>query len=138
LDVANAFAEKGWLALFFLTFNDEPVSSIYCYEYNEKLYAYLSGFDPEYALYRPGHLAIKNLVRYGAEKGLKEFDFLRGNEKYKTIWGSSKIRRNLEFRIPKRSFRAKLYNWTVNSRTLPYLYGARVLPNRFLTWAHAR
>jgi len=138
LDVANAFAKKGWLALFFLTFNDEPVSSIYGYEYNKKLYAYLSGFDPDYAMYRPGHLAIKNLLRYGVEKELKEFDFLRGNEEYKTIWGSSKIRRNLEYRISKRSFRAKLYNLTAKNRTLPYLYGASALPNRFLTWAHAR
>ena len=28
-DVANAFAEKGWLGLFFLTFNDQPVSAVY-------------------------------------------------------------------------------------------------------------
>lgn len=137
LDVANAFAKKGWLALFFLTFNDEPVSSIYCYEYNKKLYFYLSGFNPEYAMYRPGHLAIKNLLRYGMDKGLKEFDFLRGNEKYKSLWGT-KIRRNLEFRIPNRSFRAKLYNWTMNSKASPYLLGASALPNRFLTWTHSR
>jgi CelD/BcsL family acetyltransferase involved in cellulose biosynthesis len=135
LDVANAFAEKDWLALFFLTFNDEPVSCIYGYEYNKKLYFYLSGLNPEYAKYRPGHLAIKNLIRYGMEKGLKEFDFLRGNEPYKTLWGT-KIRRNLEFRIPKRTFRAKLYNWTVNNSVLPYISGANAFPDRFLTWAH--
>src|ERR1035437_2455887 len=79
LDVANAFAEKGWLSLFFLTFNDEPVSSFYCFEYNKKLYFYLSGFDPEYAYYRPGHLTFKYIIKYGIEKGLNEFDFLRGN-----------------------------------------------------------
>ena len=37
IDVANAFAEKGWLGLFFLTFNDKPVSAVYSYEYNRKL-----------------------------------------------------------------------------------------------------
>jgi CelD/BcsL family acetyltransferase involved in cellulose biosynthesis len=137
LDVANAFAEKGWLALFFLTFNDEPVSGIYCYEYNKKLYFYLSGFNPEYATYRPGHLAIKNLIKYGIEKGLKEFDFLRGNETYKSLWGT-KIRRNLEFRIPKKSFKAKLYNWTANNPALPYLYAASALPNRFLIRTRSR
>lgn len=30
-DVANAFAEKGWLGLFFLTFNGQPVSAVYSY-----------------------------------------------------------------------------------------------------------
>ncbi len=137
LDVANAFAEKGWLSLFFLTFNDEPVSCIYCYEYNKKLYFYLSGFDPEYAYYRPGHLTFKYIIKYGIEKGLKEFDFLRGNETYKSLWGT-KIRRNLEFRIPKKSFKAKLYNWTANNPALPYLYAASALPNRFLIRTHSQ
>jgi len=137
LDVASTFAEKRWLALFFLTFNDEPVSCIYGYEYNKKIYFYLSGFNPEYAVYRPGHLAIKNLIRYGIEKGLKEFDFLRGNEQYKTLWRTN-IRRNLEFHIPKRSFGVKLYNWTANNSALPHLSGASALPNRFLKWAYKR
>jgi CelD/BcsL family acetyltransferase involved in cellulose biosynthesis len=111
IDVANAFAKKGWLALFFLTFNGKPVSTVYCYEYNGKLYAYLCGFDPEYARYRPGHLAFKNLIRYGIEKKLKEFDFLRGNEEYKTRWRTM-VRNNLEFRIQKRGLRSKICNWT--------------------------
>jgi CelD/BcsL family acetyltransferase involved in cellulose biosynthesis len=130
LDIANAFAKKGWLALFFLTFNDKPVSSIYCYEYNKKLYYYLSGFDPEYATYRPGQLTFKNIIRYGIEKGLNEFDFLRGNETYKSLWGT-KIRRNLEFRISKRKLITTLYDWTETSRTSPFFHGASVLSNRF-------
>jgi len=101
MDVANAFAKKGWLALFFLLFNDRPVSSVYCYEYNSKLYAYLCGFDPEYARYRPGHLAFKNVIKYGIEKRLKEFDFLRGDEEYKTRW-KTLVRNNLEFRVCKK------------------------------------
>jgi CelD/BcsL family acetyltransferase involved in cellulose biosynthesis len=128
-DVANAFAEKGWLALFFLTFNDKPVSAVYSYEYNGKLYAYLCGFDPEYARYRPGHLAFKNLIKYGIGKKLKEFDFLRGDEEYKSRWGTM-VRNNFEFRIPKRGLKSKFYNWTTNSRSFSYLYGVRALSQR--------
>ena len=109
-DVADAFAEKGWLALFFLTFNGKPVSTVYAYEYNKKLYAYLCGFDPEYARYRPGHLAFKNLIRYGIEKELKELDFLRGDEEYKTRWGAM-VRNNFEFRFPKKGFKSRFCNW---------------------------
>lgn len=130
LDVANAFAKKGWLALFFLTFNDKPVSSIYCYEYNKKMYYYLSGFDPEYATYRPGQLIFKNIIKYGIEKGLNEFDFLRGNETYKSLWGT-KIRRNLEFRISKRKLLTTLYEWTEISRTAPFFNSASNLSNKF-------
>jgi CelD/BcsL family acetyltransferase involved in cellulose biosynthesis len=114
IDLAKAFSENGWLALFFLTFNDEPVSATYCYEYNGKLYAYLTGFDPEYARYRPGYLAFKGLINYGMEKRLKEFDFLRGMEEYK-IRLKAKIRRNFEFRVLKKGFKSSFYNWATNS-----------------------
>lgn len=130
LEVANVFANKGWLALFFLTFNDKPVSTVYAYEYNGKLYAYLSGFDPKYSRYRPGHLAFKNLIKYGIQKKLKELDFLRGDEEYKTRWGTN-IRNNFEYRIPKKGLKSKFFNWTAYSRSLSYFYGASVFPQRF-------
>lgn len=136
MDVANAFAEKGWLGLFFLTFNDRPVSAVYSYEYKGKLYAYLCGFDPEYARYRPGNLAFKNLIKYGVDKKLKEFDFLRGDEEYKSRWGT-RVRNNFDFRIPKRGLKSKFYNWTANSRMIPYLYRASAFHSRFLTGTHA-
>jgi len=123
-DVAKAFAEKGWLGLFFLTFNDKPVSTVYSYEYNGKLYAYLCGFDPEYARYRPGHLAFKNLIKYGIGKKLRELDFLRGDEEYKSRWRAM-VRNNFEFRIPKRGLRNKFYNWTTNGGS-SYIHGLPV------------
>jgi CelD/BcsL family acetyltransferase involved in cellulose biosynthesis len=128
-DVANAFAEKGWLGLFFLTFNDEPVSAVYSYEYNGKLYAYLCGFDPEYARYRPGHLAFKNLIKYGIDKRLKELDFLRGDEEYKSRWRAV-VRNNFEFRIPKRGLKSKFYNWTTNGKSFSYLHRVPVLSQK--------
>ena len=126
-DLANAFAKKGWLDLFFLTFNDKPVSAIYSYEYNGKLYTYLCGFDPEYAKYRPGHLAFKNLIKYGIDKKLKEVDFLRGDEEYKSRW-RAQVRNNSEFTIQKKGLKNRLFNWTTNSRSLSYLHstGARL------------
>jgi CelD/BcsL family acetyltransferase involved in cellulose biosynthesis len=131
IDVANAFAKKGWLSLFFLLFNDRPVSSVYCYEYNNKLYAYLCGFDPEYARYRPGHLAMRNVIKYGIEKKLKEFDFLRGNEEYKKRWGTL-ARNNLEFRITRKGLRSKIRNWASN-RPYSYLHEVRGLAKRLFS-----
>jgi len=130
-EVANAFAEKGWLGLFFLTFNDKPVSAIYSYEYNGKLYAYLCGFDPEYARYRPGHLAFKNLIHYGIDKKLKELDFLRGDEEYKSRWRAM-VRNNFEFRIPKKGLKSKFYNWTTNSKSFSHLHKVPLLSQKLL------
>ncbi|MGZ3634342.1 MAG: hypothetical protein ACXVAJ_08475, partial [Parachlamydiaceae bacterium] len=73
-------------------------------------------------------------IKYGIEKGLKEFDFLRGNETYKSLWGTN-VRKNLQFRIPKKSLGAKLYNWTANNNTLPHLYETIAHPNRLLKWS---
>ena len=120
IQVAEDFAEKEQLALFFLTFNGEPVSAIYSYEYNNKLYAYQSGFDPDYQMYHPGYLAFNGLIRYGVQKGLREFDFMRGNEEYKTRW-KTQARRNLEFRILKNTCKARLYNWFASNRSLSCL-----------------
>jgi CelD/BcsL family acetyltransferase involved in cellulose biosynthesis len=127
MDVANSFSKKGWLALFFLTFNGIPVSTVYAYEYNEKLYAYLCGFDPKYSNYRPGNLAFKNLIKYGIEKKLKELDFLRGDEEYKMRWGAS-VRNNFDFKIMNKGFKSKIYNWTTNNRALSSLYGMSAIP----------
>ncbi|MGA2524211.1 MAG: GNAT family N-acetyltransferase [Candidatus Bathyarchaeia archaeon] len=135
LDLANAFAEKSWLGLFFLTFNDKPVSTVYSYEYNGKLYAYLCGFDPEYSRYRPGHLAFKNLIKYGIDKKLKELDFLRGDEEYKSRWRAT-IRNNFEFRVPKRGLKSKFYNWTADSRSFSYLNRVPVLSQRLFAEVH--
>ena len=107
MDLANAFEKRCWLTLFFLTFNDEPVSTIYSFEYNEKLYCYLCGFNQDYSSYRPGHLAFKNLMEYGMKKNLKELDFLRGDEEYKTRWNPT-IRTNLQFRINKKGILRKI------------------------------
>jgi CelD/BcsL family acetyltransferase involved in cellulose biosynthesis len=110
VEIAKKFAEKDYLALFFLTFNDVPVSSVYCYEYNNKLYAYLCGFDPEYAEYRPGYLVFKKAIEYGINKGLKEFDFMRGSEEYKTRWKAT-VRNNYEYRVLKNNIKTKLYEY---------------------------
>jgi CelD/BcsL family acetyltransferase involved in cellulose biosynthesis len=135
MDVANAFEEKGWLGLFFLTFNDRPVSAVYSFEYNGKLYAYLCGFDPEFARYRPGHLAFSNLIKYGVEKKLKELDFLRGDEEYKSRWRTT-VRNNLEFRISKRGLKSKVYNWTTDVKPFSYLHRVPVLSQKLFSKVH--
>jgi CelD/BcsL family acetyltransferase involved in cellulose biosynthesis len=116
LDVARSFAEKGWLTLNFLMLNDEPVAAGYDFTYREKLFYYLSGFDPQYAEYNVGHLRHMYLMKHCIEKGLKEYDFMRGGEPYKVKWNTS-IRRNLEVRALKKRIIPIAYNWlTKNSR----------------------
>jgi CelD/BcsL family acetyltransferase involved in cellulose biosynthesis len=98
LRVAKCFAENGWLSLHFLTLNDEPVSAHYGFNYGQKLYGYLTGFDPEYSSYSVGNISERFLVEECIKRGLRELDLLRGNEAYKNRWTNT-YRRNFEIRL---------------------------------------
>ncbi|MBW3623948.1 MAG: GNAT family N-acetyltransferase [Armatimonadetes bacterium] len=51
-------------------------------------YYYLSGFEPELSHLSLGTLVIGHAVREAIRDGAAEFDFLRGHESYKYLWGA--------------------------------------------------
>lgn len=120
IDVASLFATKGWLGLYFLTANNEPISAEYNFEYNHKSYNYLPGWDAEYSRYRVGSLtqicAIENCIN----RGLKEYDMMRGNEPYKSEW-TNFARKNLEARVVRKGAFPRMYNWIMKKTTFRYL-----------------
>jgi len=95
LDIAKCFTNNGWLNLSILTANSKPIASLFSFEYNERFYCYNLGFDPAYSKYSVGSLLFLRLIEDCIRKGLKEFDFLRGAEAYKTRWNTLN-RRNIE------------------------------------------
>ena len=117
LGVAESFAEKGWLTLSSLALEDVPVASIYGFDYQQKLYFYLSGFDPAYSKYNVGDLQQLFLIKHCIGNGLKEFDFMRGDEPYKERWNTT-VRRNLEF-------------WVGAKGIVPFFYGTISKSRRF-------
>jgi CelD/BcsL family acetyltransferase involved in cellulose biosynthesis len=114
-DVARSFAEKGWLTLCFLTLDDEPVSAVYAFKYAQKMFNYLTGFDPQYSIYRVGHLIFLYLIQHSMNNGTKEFDFMRGDESYKRQWNPV-VRKNLELRAIRKRFVPIVYNWIMHAR----------------------
>jgi CelD/BcsL family acetyltransferase involved in cellulose biosynthesis len=112
IDVAKCFAEKGWLGLYFLTANDEPISAEYNFEYNEKNYNYLPGWDVEYSQYRVGQLIQMHIIEDCIQKGLKEYDMMRGDEPYKSEW-TTLARKNLEVRFVRKGTFPRIYNWLI-------------------------
>ena len=113
LDIAKCFAGRGWLNLSFLTVNDKPISSSYGFEYNQKFYYYLSGFDSEYSKYGVGNILNMHLIDNCIRREMKEFDFLRGADPYKSSWNTLN-RRNIELSIRK-GLLANLYGWIKES-----------------------
>jgi len=115
-DVARSFAERGWLNLCFLTLNDEPVSSVYAFKYSQKMFNYLSGFNPQYSEYRVGHLVFLYLIEYSINNGMREFDFMRGDESYKRLWNPT-IRENLKLTMIRKAFAPIVYSWIMHARS---------------------
>ncbi|MEM2661271.1 MAG: GNAT family N-acetyltransferase [Nitrososphaeria archaeon] len=118
--IAKIFAHKGWLGLYFLLADHEPVSTQYSFEYGNKIYYYLGGFDPKFSSYSVGNLTIMFLLERGIQKGFKEYDMMRGIEPYKLFW-THNFRRNFEIRIIKNGITRKFYDWLTSSNTITRL-----------------
>ncbi len=83
--VAEKFAQKGWLNLSFLDINGQYVSGVLGFEYYGKYYYYQTAFNPDYS-FSVGNIHILYILKDLISRGLKEFDFLRGDEAYKLRW----------------------------------------------------
>jgi CelD/BcsL family acetyltransferase involved in cellulose biosynthesis len=117
MKVAECFARKGWLGLYFLTANDEPVSVQYTFEYGKKMYYYLAGFDPAYSQYSVGNLMVRCLLERCITNGFQEYDMMRGDEAYKIQWTST-FRRNLEIRLVREGRFTGFCNWVTWNKTV--------------------
>jgi CelD/BcsL family acetyltransferase involved in cellulose biosynthesis len=60
----------------------------YGLQYRERAFAYIAGFDPQYAFESPGTMLIEHALNWAIRDGAREFHFLRGREAYKYQWGA--------------------------------------------------
>lgn len=122
INVAELFAEKGWLGLYFLTADGEPISAQYNFEYGEKMFYYLAGFDPQYSNYSVGNLIIRFLLERCIKKGFREYDMMRGDEPYKLMWTHT-IRRNFEIKFVRERWHSIFFNWIISNTMVNSLAG---------------
>lgn len=55
---------------------------------SETAFMYQSGIDPNYLAIEPGHLTVTGSLLFAIANGYRNYDFLRGDEAYKTYWGA--------------------------------------------------
>jgi CelD/BcsL family acetyltransferase involved in cellulose biosynthesis len=87
-EIAPQLLHNGWLKLFIYFLAGEPVSALYSFVYERKLYYYQSGFARRAGpLASPGTLVQACAIEDAFKSGLNEFDFLKGDvEGYKSRW----------------------------------------------------
>jgi CelD/BcsL family acetyltransferase involved in cellulose biosynthesis len=91
-------AERGWLRLYTLFAARRPVASVYGAVHNRKFLYYQSGYDPAWRSKSVGLVLLARTVQDAFAEGVTEFDFLRGDEAYKTEWARAE-RWTIEMRL---------------------------------------
>nr|WP_255500833.1 GNAT family N-acetyltransferase [Caulobacter sp. 17J80-11] len=86
--VARAFLAEGWLRLYLLQIDGRAAAAFYGFQLRGRAYAYIGGFDPEFAEASPGALIMRHAIEQAVREGCVSFEFLRGREPYKYAWGA--------------------------------------------------
>jgi CelD/BcsL family acetyltransferase involved in cellulose biosynthesis len=97
-----ALAAAGLLRLFALLYCDRYIAVHYGLHHRQRSYAYLVGFDAAFEAFSPGSVLYSHAIDTALAEGATEFDFLRGGEPYKYLWGArdqESVRRVLRCRM---------------------------------------
>ncbi len=76
------------LRLDLLYWNEAIVAAHFGFEWENRLYWYVTTYDPDVASHSPGKLLLANVIRQAENDRLTEVDLLRGQEAYKFQYAS--------------------------------------------------
>ncbi|MDD4894964.1 MAG: GNAT family N-acetyltransferase, partial [Candidatus Omnitrophica bacterium] len=79
-------ADQNKLVLNFLKIGNEIAAVLYGFKYGDRYMFYQSGFDDRWKKFSVGSLIVAQSIKDAIAFGYGEFDFLRGDAEYKTIW----------------------------------------------------
>ncbi|MBI4436484.1 MAG: GNAT family N-acetyltransferase [Candidatus Omnitrophica bacterium] len=108
--LAQELAGRGRLHLSFLELNGKRVAVQYGFEYQGRLFAYQTGFDPAYKQSGVFQILMGYILEDCCKRGIREVDLLRGGENYKYDWTQG-IREVGRVLILGTTFRGRLLTW---------------------------
>ena len=89
--LAKAMGEARLLRLGILELNAFPVAAVMCFDYNNTVFLYNNGYDPQYSSLSVGFISKVLCIKDSIERGRDKFDFLKGAEEYKHRLGGKEI-----------------------------------------------
>ncbi len=89
--LAKAMAKESLLSIGTLELDAKPVAVIMCFDYNDTVYLYNNGYDPQYRSLSIGLISKIMCIKYSIERGRRKFDFLKGAEEYKYRLGGKEV-----------------------------------------------
>ncbi len=90
LEISRRLLEKKELGLYYLRVDKKIASVLYGFVYQDTYYFYQTGFDLSFEGKKPGLLVLYHALQDSFRSGLRNFDFLRGEEEYKLKWANSR------------------------------------------------
>jgi CelD/BcsL family acetyltransferase involved in cellulose biosynthesis len=75
-----------------LRLESQPLAVLAGFLHRRRFYYYLSGFDPRFVSLSPGTLVLHCAIEQAVREDAQQFDFLRGRESYKYLWGARDTR----------------------------------------------
>jgi CelD/BcsL family acetyltransferase involved in cellulose biosynthesis len=84
--LAERAAERGWLRLMFLSVGGRRIATSYGSRFDNRLFLFKTGYDPQYATCSPFKLLTYFATERAYAEGLREIDFLGNAEPWKLEW----------------------------------------------------
>jgi CelD/BcsL family acetyltransferase involved in cellulose biosynthesis len=84
----DTLGPRGWLYVALLEQNSDPVAFQLGFRCGNKLWDYSKAYDRFFSRFAPGTMLVHAVLNYGFSRGFEEYDFLRGEEPYKTVWST--------------------------------------------------
>jgi len=89
--LADNMSRAGLLRLGVLELDTLPAAMVMCFDYNDCVYLYNSGYDPQFQSLSVGLLCKVLCIKESIREGRKRFDFLKGGETYKYQLGGRTV-----------------------------------------------
>ena len=132
-DVVQRLAAAGKVRIEELWVEGACRASYYGMQSSDRYYLYQCGFDLDWARRSVAFVRLGLSIQEAANRGLKTYDFLRGNETYKFDWANA-TRITVRVRVARRSLLPALYAARRELRAAGKLALKASLPTPGLEW----
>ena len=109
-EMLKTLSQNGWLRIWILTFNDNPIAFEFDLEYKDTVYAMQIGYDEKYGRFSPGLLLISQSMKAAFASGFRQYDFLGKEERFKMQLASG-CRAHRKYYIYSNTVKGKLVNF---------------------------
>jgi CelD/BcsL family acetyltransferase involved in cellulose biosynthesis len=105
-NISQAFHQNGWLDFSCLNVAEKPVSLLWGFIYDNVFFGMTNAVDTDYSDYSVGNVHWVKSIEDAIRRGVRKYDFLKGDEAYKFHWTDKKTD-NVRITIAQNSLRSK-------------------------------